>query len=86
MKSRIDDTVPRWRQTLLPLSRTITVETYRRLVLIPDRIDAENEQAKLKREHGAAMIAANIRKHGKGKSGTYTLAYTLRESRIELLF
>jgi len=86
MKSRIDDTVPRWRQTLLPLSRTVTVETRRRLVLIPDRMDAVNERDKLKREHGAAAIAANIRKQGKGKSGTYTLAYTLRESREEPLF
>lgn len=82
----LNDSTPRWRQTLLPLSQSLTFETRSRLVLIPDRMDAENERAKLKREHGAAMIAANIRKEGKGKSGTYTLAHTLRESREEPLF
>ncbi|MFO1488686.1 MAG: hypothetical protein U1F83_10320 [Verrucomicrobiota bacterium] len=77
---------PRWRQFLLRLTRIVTIETRRRLVLIPDRMSAENERDKLKRQHGAAMIAADIRKQGKGKSGTYTLAYTLRESREEVLF
>ena len=32
------------------------------------------------------MIAANISMNGKGKTGTYTLAYTLREIRTEDLF
>jgi hypothetical protein len=73
-------------QTFFRLSRTITFDNRRRLVLIPDRDSAENERDKLKRQHGAAMIAADIRKQGKGKSGTYTLAYTLRESREEVLF
>lgn len=86
MKNLFDDSTPRWRQTQLHLSHTVTFENRRRLVLIPDRMDAENERDKLQRQHGAAMIAANIRKVGKGKTGTYTLAYTLRESREEQLF
>ncbi len=77
---------PRWRQALLKLSRIVVFENRRRLVLIPDRMSAENEQFKLQRQHGAAMIAAKISKNGKGKTGTYTLAYTLRESRTEELF
>ena len=77
---------PRWRQALLKLSRIVVFENRRRLVLIPDRMSAENVQFKLQRQHGAAMIAAKISKNGKGKTGTYTLAYTLRESRPEELF
>lgn len=77
---------PRWRQAFLKLSRVVIYENRRRLVLIPDRMTAENEQFKLQRQHGAAMIAAKISKHGKGPTGTYTLAYTLRESRTEELF
>jgi len=77
---------PRWRQAFLKLSRVVIHDNRRRLVLIPDRMSAENERDKLKRAHGAAMIAANISKNGKGKTGTYTLAYTLRESRTEELF
>jgi hypothetical protein len=86
MYNPITDFTPRWRQSLLHLSHVITFETRRRLVLIPDRMSAENERDKLRREHGAAMIAANISKNGKGKTGTYTVAYTLRESRTEELF
>ena len=44
------------------------------------------ERDKLKREHGPAMIAASISKNGKGPTGTYTVAYTLRETRTEELF
>ena len=73
-------------QMLFRLSHTITTETRRRLVLIPDRDTAQIERDKLKRQHGSAMIAANIRKQGKRKAGTYTLAYTLRESHMEHLF
>jgi hypothetical protein len=86
MKSPVDDSMPPWRQTLLPLSQTVTVETRRRLVLIPNRSAAENERDKLIQEHGAAMIAAKIRKQGKAPSGTYTLAYSVREAREEPLF
>lgn len=86
MKNPFDDSTPRWRQTLFRLSHVVVYENRRRLVLIPDRMDAENERDKLKREHGAAMLAPVIRKVGKGKTGTYTLAYTLREVREEVLF
>ena len=86
MKNPITDFTPRWRQSLLRLTRIVIVETRRRCVCIPDRTSAEYECDKLKREHGTAMIAANISKNGKGKSGTYTVAYTLRESRTEELF
>jgi hypothetical protein len=77
---------PRLRQALLKLSHVVVYENRRRLVLIPDRMSAENERFKLQRQHGAAMIAAKISKNGKGPTGTYTLAYTLRESRTEELF
>jgi len=77
---------PRWRQCLLKLTRIVTIETRRRLVLIPDRMSAENERDKLRREHSPAMVAAKITKIGTGKAGTYTLAYTLRESKTEELF
>ena len=68
------------------LTRIVTIETRRRLVLIPSRMDAENERDKLKRQHGAAMIAAKISQQGKGPTRTYTLAYTLSETRTEELF
>jgi len=50
-------------------------------MFIPDRMSAENKHDKLGREHGAAMIASNI-----SKNGTYTVAYTLRETKTEELF
>ena len=53
---------------------------------IPDRMSAENERDKLRREHGAKMISAKISKNGKGKDATYTVAYTLRDTRTEELF
>ena len=77
---------PHWRQCLLKLTRVVVFDDRRRLVCIPDRMSAENERAKLKRQHRPAMIAANISKNGKGKTGTYTLAYTLRETKTEELF
>lgn len=64
----------------------VVTESQRRLVLIPDRITTEDERGKLKRQYGASLIAAKITKQGIGKTGTYTLAYTLRESRTEVLF
>jgi hypothetical protein len=77
---------PCWRQCLFKLTRTVVFDDRRRLVCIPDRMSAENEHDKLKRQHGAAMIAAKICKNGKGKTSTYTLAYTLRQLRTEDLF
>jgi hypothetical protein len=87
MKNPISDfNAPYWRQSLLKLTRIVIFDDRHRLVCIPDRMSAENERDKLKRKHGTSMIAANINKNGKGKTGTYTLAYTLRESRTEDLF
>jgi hypothetical protein len=50
------------------------------------RLTAENERNKLARQHGPAMISAKISKNGKGKDATWTVAYTLRQSRTEELF
>jgi hypothetical protein len=86
MKNSFDDSTPRWRQSLFQLSHTVTYENRRRLVLIPERMDAENERDKLQRQHGATMLAPVTRKVGKGKSGSYTLVYTPRESREDVLF
>ena len=46
----------------------------------------ENERDKLQRQHGPAMTDAKISKNGKGKDATWTVAYTLRETRTEDLF
>jgi hypothetical protein len=82
----IDFNAPQWRQGYLPLTRTVVFDDCRRLVCIPDRMSAEDERSKIKRQHGAAMIAAKITKSGTGKTGTYTLAYTLRDIRTENVF
>ena len=88
MKNHIafDERKPRWCQALLRLTRQITIDTRRRLILIPDRMSAENERDKLKRQHGPAMFDLKISKNGKGKDATWTVAYTLRETRTENLF
>jgi hypothetical protein len=83
-RTRFDE--PQWRQHLLKLTRTVIFEQRRRLVCIPDRMMAENERDKLQRQHGAAMTDARISKNGKGKDATWTVGYTLRESRTEELF
>ena len=78
--------IPRWRQSLMRLTRIVTIETRRRLVLIPSRMDAENERDRLKREHGAAMIAAKISQQVKGATRTYPRACTISDTRTEELF
>jgi hypothetical protein len=83
-KTRFDE--PRWMQCILRLTRIITIEQRRRLVCIPDRMSAENERDKLQRQHGPAMSDAKISKNGKGKDATWTVSYTLRETRTEELF
>ena len=83
-RTRFDE--PRWLQCILKLSRTVIIEQRRRLVCIPDRMMAENERDKLQRQHGTAMTDARISKNGKGKDATWTVGYTLRESRTEELF
>jgi len=53
---------------------------------IPDLMTTQNERSKLQREHGPALTDARISKNGKGKDATWTVAYTLRQSRTEDLF
>jgi len=43
----VDDKSPRWRQTLLTLTRTMLVETPRRCMCIPSREDAKEEAARI---------------------------------------
>ena len=83
-RTRFDE--PRWLQCILKLSRTVTIEQRRRLVCIPDRMLAQNERDKLQRQHGPAITDARISKNGKGKDATWTVSYTLRETRTEELF
>jgi hypothetical protein len=83
-RTRFDE--PRWMQCILKLTRIVIIEQRRRLVCIPDRMSAENERDKLQRQHGPAMTDARITKNGKGKDATWTVGYTLRESRTEELF
>ena len=86
MPTRTRFVEPRWMQCILRLSRTVTIEQRRRLVCIPDRMMAQNERDKLQRQHGPAMTDARISKNGKGKDATWTVSYTLRETRTEELF
>ncbi len=83
-RTRFDE--PRWRQCLLPLKRLVNFEQRRRLVCIPDRMSAENERDKLQRQHGPAMTHPKISKNGKGKDASWTVSYTLHETRTEDLF
>jgi hypothetical protein len=68
------------------LARLVSVDNRRRLVLLPDRMTAENELAKIKRQHGPAFVSAKISKSGTGPTGTYTVTYTVRETRTEDTF
>jgi len=86
MKNFFNDNSPRWRQTLLMLTRTVTIDTRRRCMCIPNRDDAKEEAARIKREHGGAVTEIKISKNGKGATATYTCAYTLRETKTEELF
>lgn len=86
MKHPFDDSSPRWRQSLLKLTRIITIETRRRCVCIPSRDDAKEEAARIRREYRDTVSDIKITKNGKGPKGTYTCAYTLRESKVEELF
>jgi len=86
IQPHFDERAPRWTQCLLRLTRTVTVEQRRRLVCIPDRMTAECERTKLQCEHGPAFSDPKISKNCKGKDATWTVSYTLRETRIENLF
>lgn len=86
MKSPFDDRAPRWLQSLLRLTRTVTIETRRRCMCIPTREDAKEEAVRIRRQHGPAVVDVKITKNGSGPKATYTCAYTLRETRVEELF
>lgn len=85
MKIPHNDNSPRWRQTLLTLTRTVTIETRRRCMCIPSREDAKEEATRIKRQHGDAVVDVKVTKIGKGSAATYTCAYTLRETKTEEL-
>jgi len=86
MKNPFDDDAPRWRQSLLKLTRVVIIETRRRCMCIPNRDEAKEEAARLRRQHGSSLVDVKISKNGKGSSATFTCAYTLRESKTEELF
>ncbi len=81
-------------QRLLPLSRTVTVETPHSLVCIPDRDTAECELTRLRNKYGDSLVKATIRKDQGSRRGgriwaapgTYTLNYTTRDQQIQPLF
>lgn len=82
---------PRWRQSILPLTRIVIVETHRSSICIPDRDSAECELTRVRREHGPNLLKAKIIKDRPSKNGnpnerTYRLNYVIRESKTEKLF
>ena len=80
------DGPPRWRQTLLRLTRIVTIETRRRCMCIPTREEAKQEAAKIQREYRETVTDIKITKNGTGPTGTYTVGYTLHETKTEELF
>ncbi|MGC3956640.1 MAG: hypothetical protein QM813_01290 [Verrucomicrobiota bacterium] len=86
MKNPFEDSTPRWRQSLLKLTRIITVEIRRRCMCIPSRDEAKEEERRIRKEYGSTVAAVKISKNGKGPTATYTCAYTLRETKTEELF
>ncbi len=82
---------PRWRQSFLPLTRIVIVETHRSSICIPDRDSAECELTRVRREHGPNLLKAKIIKDRPGKHGdpnnrSYRLNYVIRQARTEALF
>jgi hypothetical protein len=82
---------PRWRQSLLPLTRIVIEENNRSCICIPDRDTAECELTRIRREHGPNLLRAKIikdrpSKHGDPKDRTYRLNYVIRETKTETLF
>ena len=60
------DGPPRWRQSLLRLTCTVTIETRRRCMCIPTRDDAKAEAARIEREYRGTVFEIKITKNGKG--------------------
>ena len=76
-------------QFLLRLSHTVVYERSTSLICIPDRDTAECERTRLQAQYGPNLLRADIRKDRPGRSGTsrtYTLRYTVRETRTDQLF
>jgi hypothetical protein len=76
-------------QLLIRLTHTVVFERSTSLVCIPDRDSAERERTRLRAQHGANLLRADIRKDRPGRSGTsrtYTLRYTIRETETRTLF
>ena len=78
-------------QELMSLTHTVTIETRRSCVCIPDRDSAECELTRVRRECGPNLIQAKIIKDRPSKNGdpnerTYRLNYTIRETKTEKLF
>ena len=78
-------------QQLFPLTRSVTIETRRSCVCIPDRDSAECELTRVRREYGPNLIQAKIIKDRPSKNGdpnerTYRLNYIIRETKMETLF
>jgi hypothetical protein len=78
-------------QELMSLTHTVTIETRRSCVCIPDRDSAECELTRVRREYGPNLIQAKITKdrpskHGDPNDRTYRLNYTIRETKTEKLF
>jgi hypothetical protein len=74
---------------LLQLSHTFVYERSTSLICIPDRDTAECERTRLQAQYGPNLLRADIRKDRPGRSGTsrtYTLRYTVRETRTDQLF
>lgn len=82
----MDFNTPRWRQYLLPLTQTVITERGHSLVCIPDRITAESELEKLRREYSDLLVRAVIRKTKPGTRGTYTLRYFTLDTETVALF
>lgn len=78
-------------QLLLALTQTVTEPRRCSLVCIPDLDSAQCERTRVQHEHGANLIKVDIRKDKPTKRGssthrTYTLSYTLLETRTERMF
>ena len=80
------DGPPRWRQPLLRLTRIVTIETRRRCMCIPDRESAKEEARQIEQKFRGTVSDIRITKNGKGPKGTYSVGYTLTETKTEALF
>jgi hypothetical protein len=82
-------------QLLFPLTQAVTTERGHSLVCIPDRTTAECELTTIRREYGARLIKAVIRKDRRSPAPrhsslapptTYTLRYFTRDTDTVLVF